>query len=112
VDFHRRKNRQKRWGFFAGAIRLDDPSVEIADPATLIPDTEIDTASRRRILHAALASLPPNQRTAFLLSKYDELSYDEIAGIMNLSVSAVTALIHRAKNNLHKRLSQYYEDFL
>jgi DNA-directed RNA polymerase specialized sigma24 family protein len=37
------------------------------------------------------------------------MSYAEISEILNTSVSAVDALIQRAKNNLKKRLYHYYE---
>ena len=50
----------------------------------------------------ALDSLPENQRTAIVLSKYDDLSQKEIAEIMNTTEGAVEALIQRAKTNLRK----------
>jgi RNA polymerase sigma-70 factor (ECF subfamily) len=56
-------------------------------------------------LQKALDSLPANQRTAIILSKYEDLSQKEISEIMNLSVGAVEALLQRAKKNLRERLS-------
>jgi RNA polymerase sigma-70 factor (ECF subfamily) len=53
----------------------------------------------------AIDTLPENQRIAIVLSKYDDLSQKEIAGIMNITEGAVEALIHRAKKNLHEKLS-------
>ena len=53
----------------------------------------------------ALDSLPENQRTAIVLSKYDDLSQKEIAGVMNTTEGAVEALLQRAKKNLRKKLS-------
>ncbi|RMG41166.1 MAG: sigma-70 family RNA polymerase sigma factor, partial [Methanobacteriota archaeon] len=64
---------------------------------------------RREVLHSALERLPENQQTAIVLSKLEGFSNREIAGIMELSVSAVESLIHRAKNNLHRMLYEYYE---
>lgn len=52
------------------------------------------------ILQATLGRLPENQRVAFTLSKYDELSYAEIAEVMQLSVSAVESLIFRARKKI------------
>ncbi len=111
LDIVRKRKRKKRIGFFQGAIHLDDPEVDIAASSSTRPDSILEIDERRRLLQAALATLPPNQHTAFVLSKYDGLSYDEIAQVMDTSTSAVTALIHRAKNNLRKRLSRYYEDY-
>ncbi len=56
-------------------------------------------------LQRALDSLPSNQRTAIILSKYDDLSQKEIAEIMDLSEGAVEALLQRARKNLRKKLS-------
>jgi len=53
----------------------------------------------------ALDSLPEKQRTAIVLSKYDELPQKEIAAIMNISEGAVEALIQRAKKSLREKLS-------
>jgi len=55
-------------------------------------------------LGRALDSLPENQRTAIVLSKYDDLPQKEIAEIMNTTEGAVEALLQRAKKNLRKKL--------
>jgi RNA polymerase sigma-70 factor (ECF subfamily) len=57
-----------------------------------------------KMLKNALDKLPENQRIAFTLSKYDDLTNSEIAGIMDTSVAAVESLLHRAKQNLQKSL--------
>jgi RNA polymerase sigma-70 factor, ECF subfamily len=57
----------------------------------------------------ALDSLPENQRTAIVLSKYDDLSQKEIAEIMKTTEGAVEALIQRAKTNLRLKLSSSYK---
>ncbi len=55
----------------------------------------------------ALDTLPENQRTAIVLSKYDDLSQKEIAEIMNTTEGAVEALMQRAKKNLREKLSAH-----
>ena len=57
----------------------------------------------------AIEKLPLNQRTAFTLHKLENLSYAELAEIMGVSVSSVESLMFRAKQNLQKILSVYYE---
>ncbi|MDY0098147.1 MAG: sigma-70 family RNA polymerase sigma factor [Bacteroidales bacterium] len=57
-----------------------------------------------KMVHRALESLPENQRTAMVLSKYDELPQKEIAEIMKISEGAVEALLQRAKKNLREKL--------
>jgi len=53
----------------------------------------------------ALDTLPEKQRTAIVLSKYDDLSQKEIAEIMKTTEGAVEALLQRAKKNLRETLS-------
>lgn len=55
-------------------------------------------------LGRALDYLPENQKTAIVLSKYDDLSQKEIAEIMNITEGAVEALLQRAKKNLREKL--------
>ena len=53
----------------------------------------------------AVAKLPENMRLSVLLSKYHGLSYEEIAGIMGCSVTAIKLRVHRAKAILAEDLS-------
>jgi RNA polymerase sigma-70 factor, ECF subfamily len=55
----------------------------------------------------ALAELPENQRTAILLFKEKEMSYDEISAILGCSLSATKSLIHRGRDTLKQRLKPY-----
>lgn len=64
----------------------------------------------QKVLWKAIENLPENQRIAFTLNKYDELSYQEIADVMQTSLSAVESLIHRAKLNLQKKLMNYFSE--
>lgn len=62
-----------------------------------------------KALNKALAGLAENQRIVFTLAKYDDLSYQQISEIMNISVSSVESLMYRAKQNLQKKLIHFYE---
>ena len=67
-----------------------------------------EVISRRlEFLEAALAGLPENQRTAILLFKEKEMSYDEISEVLGCSLSATKSLIHRARETLKQRLKPY-----
>jgi RNA polymerase sigma-70 factor (ECF subfamily) len=57
----------------------------------------------------ALAGLPENQRTALLLCRQEDLSYDEMAEILDCSLSATKSLIHRARETLKTRLKPYLQ---
>jgi RNA polymerase sigma-70 factor (ECF subfamily) len=55
-------------------------------------------------LDRALAALPAEQRSAFLLAEIEELPYDEIARIERTSLGTVKSRIHRAKQRLQSLL--------
>ena len=66
-----------------------------------------DSMKTRRagiLLAAAVALLPEDQKTAVILSEYQELSYAEIAAIMKYSVKSVESRLYRAKQFLRERL--------
>jgi len=67
---------------------------------------------RKKIINTAINSLSANQKIAFTLLKTNDMSYKEIAEVMNVSVSSVESLIHRAKINLQKKLVRYYSNQL
>jgi len=71
----------------------------------------MDEKETGECLNSAVNQLSDNQRIAFVLNKYEELTYKEIADIMNLSVSSVESLIHRAKINLQKRLVSHFSQY-
>lgn len=71
-------------------------------------DEHMLTAERSSIIKKALGALPDNQRTAFTLHNIEGFTYEEIAGIMECSVSAVESRIHRAKTKLRKLLIKMY----
>ena len=70
------------------------------------PEDILISDEQRSIIFNQIAKLPIKQRTAFILSKYDQLPQKEIAAIMQISEGAVESLIQRAKTNLQKRLSK------
>jgi len=74
------------------------------------PEVIIIKDQHREWVQKALNKLPEKQRTAIVLSKYDDLTQKEIAEIMHTTEGAVEALIQRAKSNLRKNLSSYYKN--
>jgi RNA polymerase sigma-70 factor (ECF subfamily) len=80
---------------------------EIYPPVSIEEDPENILIRQEHIewIRRALDALPENQRTAIILSKYDDLPQKEIAEIMNTTEGAVEALLQRAKKNLREKLS-------
>ncbi len=73
------------------------------------PDINLQEKQKAAILHKAIDSLPENQRIAFTLSKYEDLSYKEISDVMGVSLSSVESLIFRARKNLQEKLYDCYK---
>ncbi len=78
--------------------------VDLYDPADLpaVTDERADVSSDeiRKSFEAAVQQLPENHRTAILLLCQQELSYEEIADIMETSVANIKTWIHRARLRL------------
>ena len=66
--------------------------------------------SRQRAVDDAIAKLPDTQRMAVVLRRYEQLSYEEIADVLKLSVSAVKSLLFRARTTLRESLSSYLDE--
>jgi RNA polymerase sigma-70 factor (ECF subfamily) len=87
-----------------------EEKLEIEDHVFGTADAPMEQQQHAQELHRAIDSLPDNQRIAFTLSKFDDLSYKNIAEVMDVSLSTVESLIHRAKKNLQKKLANYYQE--
>ena len=68
------------------------------------PDQLLEQKENQKIIRRAIDSLPANQKTAVILKRFHDLSYEEIAQVMECSVSAVESRLHRAKLTLKKEL--------
>jgi RNA polymerase sigma-70 factor, ECF subfamily len=60
-------------------------------------------------IEEAIAALPEAQRTAILLCRHEDVSYEEIARVLGVSVSATKSLIHRGRETLKARLKPYLQ---
>ncbi len=81
------------------------------NPADTMKDNDSDVAEKMEnnekvdILYQALENLPKKQRVAVTLNKLEELSYKEVAEIMDISVSETGVLINRGKKALQKKMA-------
>ena len=78
-------------------------------PDTAHSDTPLDmleSAITNERLEKAIDTLPVNQRTALLLRHAEQLSYQEITQVMDLSMGAVESLLVRARRRLRQILKE------
>lgn len=101
LDWERKKKTKKRFGkllsFFSNDNELVHEAVEFNHPGV-----QLEKKERAKVLFKALKMLPENQRIAFILIKMERLNYQETSEVMNTSLKATEALMHRAKINLQK----------
>ncbi len=85
----------------------DQPLRQIEDNrAFSAPDALLQTELEDKI-EEALAALPEKQRTAITLCRQNELSYEDIAKVLDCSLSATKSLIHRGRETLKEKLKPY-----
>ncbi|MCC6492985.1 MAG: sigma-70 family RNA polymerase sigma factor [Pirellulales bacterium] len=75
----------------------------------LMPVRQLEKLELRDAVHLAVATLNERQREAVLLNKFEHLSYEEIAEVMQLSPSAVKSLLTRARAKLRDVLEPYLQ---
>jgi RNA polymerase sigma factor (sigma-70 family) len=77
-----------------------------------VPDPQ-ETAEERelhRLVVDAVNALSPKNRTVVLMFYYDQLSLQEIAAILGVSVVAVKGRLHKARRQLGEQLSALYSE--
>jgi RNA polymerase sigma-70 factor (ECF subfamily) len=73
----------------------------------LMPTRQLDKVEASEVIRAAIDSLGERQKMALLLSKFEGMSYTDIADTMGLTVQAVKSLLSRARTNLRDLLEPY-----
>jgi RNA polymerase sigma-70 factor (ECF subfamily) len=93
LNFRRKRARSRN-------VPLDENIV--ADGPAL--DERLDEESRAAAVRAAVDELPPRQRMALILTKFEGRSYREVAEIIGTSTSSVESLLFRARQSLKEKL--------
>ena len=91
----------------SGSTGLPSMDRVVAASSGQMPTRQVDKAEMREVVRLALSSLNERQRMAVLLSKFEGLSYADIAQTMELSPQAIKSLLSRARVNLRDVLEPY-----
>jgi RNA polymerase sigma-70 factor, ECF subfamily len=99
-----------RWRFFSELAPADDEggSYEPAVAGGPSPARELDRADERERLERALRTLPDHQRVPLVLFHFEEVSYEEIAATLGVSLAKVKTDIHRGREALRVHLGSEY----
>lgn len=113
LDELKKRKAVKRAAFFEKRVQGESAELEMKLTASDHPDPEekLLQKQQRVFINACLNELPDTQKTAFVLSQQDGISYKEIADIMDKSLSSIESLVHRSKQNLRKIMKNKYEHF-
>ena len=85
-------------------LSIDDDEAPAID---LAADPDVDTGDALALrLQQAIHTLPPKQQLAFNLRYYDELTYDEIADVMESTAAAAKVNYHLAKEKIIRFMNQ------
>jgi RNA polymerase sigma-70 factor (ECF subfamily) len=104
----RRRSRHRTESLDAPQLHAEDELPhQLPDRSAPGPPENLLQAELVSKLEQALAELPETQRTALLLCRQEDLSYEEIARVLGCSLSATKSLIHRGRETLKLKLKPY-----
>ncbi|MEI7528234.1 MAG: sigma-70 family RNA polymerase sigma factor [Elusimicrobiota bacterium] len=87
----------------------DPPALQIASPE--VPaDKAMENADEKATLEKAMAALDPEDRAILLLREIDGRSYEEIAGITEITLGTVKSRISRAREALRLKMGVLLKD--
>ena len=113
ISLNALRNRRRRLAislpltFDSDETQEGQTSEHVRDPRETPPGARLEGDELRERVREAIDKLPETQRMAVVLNKYEDLSYDEIASVMECSTMAVKSLLARARTNLRDSLEYY-----
>ncbi len=75
------------------------------------PESQVFRNEMNECIQGYIAGLPRNYRTVLVLSHFEELSNEEIAKILGLSLETVKIRLHRARKRLEKDLGENCDSY-
>jgi len=95
---------RSRWRLFSEMRRQDDEGEDVQYEMTIAtegtPADTLERADRRRRLAAAILKLPPHQRVPLVLFHFDQMSYQDIAARLGVTLAKIKTDIHRGREVL------------
>lgn len=102
--------RKRRRNFFSiNSFGEEEKNFDIPDESYR-PDTHTDMKIKSEIVQKALLKVKDSYREAVILRDVQELSYEEIAEIMQIEIGTVKSRINRGRAELQKYLKDIYKD--
>ncbi|MBI4429983.1 MAG: sigma-70 family RNA polymerase sigma factor [Ignavibacteriales bacterium] len=89
------------------AAASEKPSKKIQTPSDALLENE-----KRDVVAKALQRLKPSHRSVLILREYEDLTYEEIAQTLRISLQAVKSRIFRAREEMRTLLKEYFQERL
>jgi RNA polymerase sigma-70 factor (ECF subfamily) len=102
--------RRRRRNFFSISSFGDEEKTFDIPDNSYRPDVSADASMKNEIIQKALLKVRDSYREAVILRDIQELSYEEIAEIMQIEVGTVKSRINRGRAELQKYLKYIYND--
>lgn len=105
IDYLRKQKRRRQ---VESEVSLDDEELSWTEPAdwSQDPHRQLERSEQGRALARGLEALPEQQRQILVLRELSGLSYQEIAGKLDLDLGTVKSRIARARMALRKILAE------
>ena len=107
LDFMKRRGRNP-------VTTVEDPDLtvgEAPEPNITRPDARLEAREISEITHEVLAEMPEIFRTALVLREFEDLSYQEIADQLEISIGTVESRLFRARARFKQKLLHKYPEF-
>lgn len=105
IDFLRRRRRQQTVPLTFEDADGEEQTYAVPD-AQPLPEEQVELKLTREILQAAMAQLLPEHRAVLQLRVVNEMSYEQIADVLDIQIGTVKSRLSRARNQLKKILKR------
>ena len=105
IDFLRRRRRQQTVPLTFEDADGEEQTYAVPD-AQPLPEEQVELKLTRETLAAAMAQLLPEHRAVLQLRVVDEMSYEQIADVLDIQIGTVKSRLSRARNQLKKILER------
>ncbi len=94
------------------SVDVDTPDIEAYDGSEKLhqrdnPENLLESSDIQHVIRETLESLPEELKQAIVLREIDEMSYEDIAAVMNCPIGTVRSRIFRAREIIGKKLQEY-----
>ena len=105
IDFLRRRRRQQTVPLTFEDADGEEQTYAVPDVQP-VPEEQVELKLTRETLAAAMAQLLPEHRAVLQLRVVNEMSYEQIADVLDIQIGTVKSRLSRARNQLKKILER------